>query len=205
MEAELISELSSKGYWPAVARDYFREEKYDKVLELCRRRLPENPKLISGRLIYALALYRSGEIEKAETEFYNILRVDSENLAALKCLGDIKFASGETDTAVSFYERVLAIEPYCTGLSDAINEKERIKGQAIILKRGGEILDADLDQDDSPGDLPFRTETMGDLLLSQGHARLALDIFEDLAGRTGESRFEEKAEHARTLLKKKEK
>ncbi len=202
MDYELASELSSKGYWPAVAYEYFRDRKYGKALELCRRRLNETPDLISGRVILARALYHSGRIEEAESEFYRILQYDPQNLVALKYIGDIRFANGDDDTAFSYYEKVMKIDLHSPTLLYPIDGRSG-SGKAMVLKRNSE--DASEKKETATERLPFKTETMGDLLFSQGHTRLAFHIFDELARESDQPRLKEKAEKARALLNKKEK
>jgi len=203
MDNELTSELSSKGYWPAVAYEYFRQEKYDRALELCRRRLSENPGLLSGRVILARALYESGDTASAEDEFYGILKSDPENLVALKYLADIKFKNGDEATALSLYERIQKIDPHSPGLWCSLRKESggRVT-RSVTLKRGAEETSG---KNGQTRDLPFRTETMGDLLLSQGHTRLALQVYEELAESEINDRLAEKMERARSQLNKKEK
>jgi len=202
MDSELTSELSSKGYWPAVAYEYYREGKYERALELCRRRLADEPAVLSGRVILARALYDSGNSSAAEEEFYGILRSDPENLVALKYLGDIKYAGGDETMALSFYERIHKIDPHSSGLYCLIDgNSARRNVRAVTLKRGTETRT----KNGSSSNLPFKTETMGDLLFSQGHTRLALEIYEELAENENNDRLMEKLERARSLISKKEK
>jgi len=185
-----------------VAYEYYREGKYERALELCRKRLAENPALLSGRVILARTLYESGQIESAEEEFYEILRSDPENLAALKYLGDIKFAAGDEAMASSFYERIHKIDPHSSGLYCSLDRALKSNdARSVTLRRSSE----EAQSKNGPGrDLPFKTETMGDLLLSQGHSRMALQIYEELAERENNDRLTEKIERARSLMSKKE-
>ncbi|MBN2226327.1 MAG: tetratricopeptide repeat protein [candidate division Zixibacteria bacterium] len=198
MTNEVTAELSAKGYWPAVAYEYLTAGEYSRAVELCTIRLKEYADSVSGRIILARALYHSGQVAEAEEEFYAVLRRDSDNLVALKYLGDIKYANGDETTAMSYYHKILQIEPRTTGLACEVGKSPTETTHILKLKRGEEI---------SPGirerlrELPFHTETAGDLLQAQGHYRLALAVYKELAERVGHPRLQEKINELEMMLK----
>ena len=200
-ENNITSELSSKGYWPAVAREFLDDKKYARVVELCAARLKDQPQLISGRLIYAEALYLSGQNQAAEEQFYKVLQADPDNLRALKYLGDIKFESGHLATAMSYYERIQQLEPGTSGLCCSIEDSKKEITKIMVLKKGEEKSSA---AGQKLRELPFKTETIGELLLSQGHPRLALAVFQELADKTQNPRLKTRAEEIEDALKTKE-
>ncbi len=201
MSANLTTELSSKGYWPAVAMEYLNEKKYSKAVELCTLRLKEYPEILSGRIILGRALFHTGQYETAEEEFYNILQKDTNNLAALKYLGDLKFRTGDEVTAFSYYDKVLTIDPYSRVLVSPIKKEKTEETKVLTIKKGLEDISID---DDDLREIPFKTETVGDLLSGQGHFRLALKVFQHLAGESQDPRILEKLEKTKTALKDRE-
>ena len=98
---DFTDRLAADGYWPAQAARALREGTYSRAVRLCREFLAEQPNLVSGRLIYAEALYRSGQLESATEEFHRVLALDPEHEVALKRLGDIRFASGDYPAALA--------------------------------------------------------------------------------------------------------
>jgi len=198
MTNEVTSELSAKGYWPAVAYEYLIAGRYSQAVELCTLRMKENVGMLSGRIILARALYHSGQVADAEEQFYAVLRRDPENLVALKYLGDIKFARDDEATAMAYYAKIQQIEPRTSGLACAIEKTSTETTRVLRLKRGEEL---------SPGirdrlkELPIHTETTGDLLRAQGHHRLALAVYRELAERGQHPRLLEKIEELETTLK----
>ncbi|UCD93544.1 MAG: tetratricopeptide repeat protein [Candidatus Zixiibacteriota bacterium] len=202
MERDIVVELSSKGYWPATAMEYLRKREYSKAVELCTIRLKDYPDLVSGRVVLARALYHSGQSESAEQEFYRVLRRDPDNLVALKYLGDLKFGQGDEATAFSYYMKVLEIDPQTGGLASLLEQEEAQKTHVLTLKRGQEKETSKIGR---LREIPFKTETMGDLLLKQGHSRLALEIFRELADESQDQRLVEKYEKTRQSLNMKEK
>jgi tetratricopeptide (TPR) repeat protein len=202
MNRNLILELSAKGYWPALALEYFINKKYSQAAELCMMRMKDDPDILSGRIILARTLYHSGQIEEAEKGFYKILQIDPENIIALKYLGDIKAGNGDEATAFSYYNRVLKYDPTGETLSINLEDKPLPRTRTLNLRRHSEKPETLRPQ---VRQIPFVTETVGDLLMTQGHPRLALEVFQGLLTENDNPRLREKAEKAEEILKNKEK
>ncbi len=185
-----------------MAFEYFKDKKYSKAIELCQMRLKENPEILSGRIIYARALFQSGQNEAAETQFYKILQEDPNNLMALKFIGDLKFRNHDEETAFSYYSRIFQINPYGFGISCLIEDKP-VEETRILSLQGKKEPSASVG--DNLRRIPFRTETLADLLMLQGHARMALDMYMELLELNNNLRIKEKLERAQELLKYKEK
>jgi len=181
--------------------EYLNDKKYSKAVELCMLRLKECPEILSGRIILARALFHSGQYEVAEEEFYNVLRKDPNNPVTLRYLGDLKFRMGEEVTAFSYYNKVLAIDPYSGALFSPIKQEKIEETKILTIKKGHEESIVD---DTELRDIPFKTETAGDLLFAQGHYRLALKVFQHLAAETHDSGIMEKLEKAKSAIKGKE-
>ncbi len=201
MKNELTSELSEKGYWPAKAKEYFENKKYSKTVELCTSMLKDNPEILSGRILLAQALYHSNQLNEAESQFYRILQVDPDNIVALKYLGDLKFRAGDEIVAFSYYERVLKLDRYTTGLKSSLAKEELDRSKEITLltfRKKGESIENTRER---LRQLPFDTETTGDLLMEQGHTRMAGNIFRKLFKKTESPRLLEKLEKIKNLNK----
>lgn len=197
-----IQELAQKGYWPAVAMTYLAEGKYSQAAQLCLLRLKDNPELVSGRIVLALAYFRAGQYEAAEKCFHHILHDDPENLVALKYLGDLKFQAGDEEIAFSYYNRIRQIAGRDIELASRLEDRPIGKTNVLTLRKGSEKNET------TPGPLrqiPFVTETLGDLLLAQGHPRLALRVYQELNAESEDPRLTEKLNRAEELLKDKDK
>ena len=169
--------LAETNYWPAVAASYLATGKYSAVVELCKEHLAESPELLSGRLLYARALFEAGQMESASEQFYQALALDTDNCVALKYLGDIAFRTGDEFAAFSYYSRVLELDPHCRGIRSELKPKPAQTTRTINLVRHEETAAPVTGPLRS---IPFYTETMGDLYLKQGHARLAAEVFRTL-------------------------
>lgn len=193
---------SDTSYWLAAAARHLAAGKYSAVVELCKEHLAESADLLSGRLLYARALFEAGQTESASEQFYQALALDPDNSVALKYLGDIAYKTGDEFTAFSYYARILELDPNCRGIKSDLKPKTTQTTRTINLVRHEETA--------APvtGPLraiPFYTETMGDLYLKQGHPRLAAEVFRTLNEQTPRPSLLEKLKQAEDKARDKEK
>lgn len=200
-EMSLTDRLADRGYWVAIAAKRLGEGKYSEVVRLCGENPEADLTLLSARLIYAQALYRSGQIDSATDQFHKVLSVDPENITALKYLGDISHASGDSFAAVANYGRVMEIDPYCRGLKSEIRQPRSRSTRTITLLGRPETRPEPADR---LREIPFFTETIGDLYLTQGHPRLAAAVFRKLTESDESPRIAEKLSLAESKIKEKE-
>lgn len=201
--AEIIdgNSLARRGYWPALADDYFRSGRYAKAVDLCLRMLEDDPQVVSGRVILARSFYHAGQYRQAKEQFVEVLKLDSANLVALKYLGDILYRDGEEAAAMAYYRRVFEIDPHCAGLSCPIEQSASVETRQLTIKRPGE----DMPQlKSSPLREPaFITETVGDIYFEQGYLKLAREVYSRLLADRQSSRIIEKLRETEEKLNKK--
>jgi tetratricopeptide (TPR) repeat protein len=202
-EDNTVTSLREADYWPVAAEKYFNEERYSRTVEICREHLESDSRSLSGRIIYARALYHAGQVESAEEQFQRVLSQDPDHLVALKYIGEIKFGAGEEASAFAHWRRLLQLDPECRALCVPIKKKEQTTMRTITLARQPEALSTR--QSKNLREIPFYTETVGDLYLSQGHPRLAAEVFDKLSRESSNSRISEKLEKARSLIREREK
>ena len=196
-------ELAAGGYWPARGAKALHEGRYSRAVEICRTHLPSEPDLISGRLVYARALFHAGQLDSAATEFYRVLSVDPDNQVALKYLGDLLFGRGDEYGALAHYQRVLEIDPACQGLQCELKSQATETTHTVSLRRAPEKRVAGSAKPPLR-DIAFYTETVGDLYLSQGYPRLAREVFRTLIAENENPRLAEKMALASESIKEKE-
>lgn len=196
--------ITKENYWPAIAADFVRRGKYSKAVEICRDNIKDKDLPLSGRLVYGQALYYANQLEGAEDVFYDILALDPENITALKFLGDIKFSRGNSPDAFYYYRKVLSLDPNSRSLFSWLKKVEKDKTHTITLKRSEETA-IPKDDDKPKREIPFYTETMGDLYLAQGFPQLARDVYTKLLGENSNSRLREKLNNSEEIIKEKDK
>lgn len=186
--------LAADGYWPAQAARAIVDGRFSSAVRLCRDYLAEHPDLLSGRMIYATALFRSGQLESAAEELHGVLSQDPDHLAALKLLGDVRFALGDNPAAMATYRRILEIDPHCRGLASPLAKDGKTATRTITITRQPESRATDRAARDRK--IPFVTETIGDLYLAQGHHRLAQQVFRKLMSSNENPRLAQKLARA---------
>lgn len=98
-------------YFAPLANEYRKIGDFEQAIFICQEFLPQQPGHMSGHIVYGQALFESGKHDEARSVFETALALDPENLIALRHLGDIARAVGDTETARAWYRRVLESDP----------------------------------------------------------------------------------------------
>lgn len=98
-------------YFAPLANEYRKIGDFEQAIFICQEFLPQQPGHMSGHIVYGQALFESGRHDEARSVFETALALDPENLIALRHLGDIARAHGDTETARAWYRRVLESDP----------------------------------------------------------------------------------------------
>ena len=98
-------------YFAPLANEYRKIGDFEQAIFICQEFLPQQPGHMSGHIVYGQALFESGRHDEARSVFETALALDPENLIALRHLGDIARARGDTETASAWYRRVLESDP----------------------------------------------------------------------------------------------
>ena len=188
-------------FWPLQAEAFLNDKDYKRTVEICEANLNDSEFTLSGRLIYALALYHLKDFDQAADQFYNVLTNDPDNLTALKYLGDIYYKQENIVTALASYSRVMELDPNTRGLKCEVAFARTEEPSSIKIVKPPETKQT---VSELPADSPFMTETMGDLYLRQGHPNLALEIFRELSRRHNDSHFRMKLAEVEEFISLKE-
>ena len=98
-------------YFAPLANEYRKFGDLEQAIQLCRAYLPQQPGHMSGHIVFGQALFEAGKLDEAKGVFETALGLDPENLIALRHLGDIARAGGDTPGARAWYQRVLDADP----------------------------------------------------------------------------------------------
>ena len=157
-----------------LADAYRKNGDVDEAIELCDKGLESYPDYASAHVILGKCFYDKGATERSRAEFERVIEIDSENMVALKFMGDILMAEGDRDESTSFYRRILAIDPTneevsgkLKGLENEFREREIDLGNADTVKKAGQ-----------PGELA--TMTLAGIYAAQGYYNKALKMYEEI-------------------------
>jgi tetratricopeptide (TPR) repeat protein len=98
-------------FFASLANEYRKAGDLEQAIALCQTHLAEQPANMNGHVVYGQALFEAGRFDEAKVTFEAALTLDSENLIALRHLGDIACAYGANDEARQWYGRVLDSDP----------------------------------------------------------------------------------------------
>src|SRR5689334_20593210 len=108
-------------YFAPLANEYRKIGDFEQAIFICQEFLPQQPGHMSGHIVYGQALFESGRHGEARSVFETALALDPENLIALRHLGDIARAHGDTETAGAWYRRVLESDPRNEEIAGILN------------------------------------------------------------------------------------
>jgi tetratricopeptide (TPR) repeat protein len=94
-----------------LGEEYRRAGRSSEAIETCRAGLKRHPGYLSARVTLGRALFEIGEVEQAERELKEVLRLAPENLAALRGLAEALHRRGDCASALAHYEIALALAP----------------------------------------------------------------------------------------------
>ena len=189
-------------FWPLQAESFLNDKDYKRTAEICEANLNDSEDFLSGRIIYAIALYYLKDFERAADHFYTVLTNDPDNLTALKYLGDIHYKQKKVVTALASYSRVMELDPNTQGLKCEVALARTKEASSIKIVKPPESRQT---VSELPAASPFMTETMGDLYLKQGQPKLALEIFRELNRNSSNSHFSKRLAEVEELISRKEK
>ncbi|HKO16235.1 MAG TPA: tetratricopeptide repeat protein, partial [Gemmatimonadaceae bacterium] len=98
-------------YFAPLANEYRKMGDYEQAIFICQEFLPQQPGHMSGHIVYGQALFEAGRHDESRAVFETALGLDPENLIALRHLGDIALARGDSVAARAWYQRVLDADP----------------------------------------------------------------------------------------------
>lgn len=104
-------EENPRRYFAPLANEYRKSGDLDQALALCQAHLQDPSANMNGHVVYGQALFDAGKYGEARSTFQHALELDPENLIALRHLGDIARAHGDSGEARQWYERVLDADP----------------------------------------------------------------------------------------------
>lgn len=97
-------------FFAPLANEYRKSGMLDRALLLCQKHVGEQPENMNGLIVYGQTLFELQQHEASREPFEQALRLDPENLIALRHLGDIARLTGDAPAAKGWYERVLELD-----------------------------------------------------------------------------------------------
>jgi tetratricopeptide (TPR) repeat protein len=122
-----------------LGEEYRRAGRSREAIEVCRSGLKHHPGYLSARVTLGRALLETGDLEQAERELKEVLRLAPENLAALRGVAEALSRRGDHAAALTHYEIALALAPRDLELQQivaSLREQLRPRHTAAALSIG---------------------------------------------------------------------
>jgi predicted Zn-dependent protease len=198
---QLCKRLAEQGYWVARAAIALQREEFAEVIAICQEQ-DEASLTDSSLLLRAQAWFRSGQKERAKEQLYSLLTHQPDCPAAIKELADLKFDENDQYGAMGEYRRILELDPNNRGVASRLEKSQPAEKRTITLKAVGEGSPQSKITDEV--EIPFVTETIGDLYFRQGHRNRAVAVFRQLYEKHPNQRLADKLREAEGRAKEKE-
>ncbi len=169
-----------------LADAYRKNGDVKKAIKICEKGLQRFPEYASARVILGKCYYDNGASERSKSEFERVLELDSENMVALKFLGDIFFAEDDKEKATRFYRDLLAIDPTNKEVKELLDEFDGEFSPKSI----------DLENDENIERVTKETEpatmTLAGIYAAQGYFTRALEIYRGVLKKDPDNREAQK-------------
>ena len=87
-----------------LAEEYRRVGRFDEAIDVCRAGLARHPGYLSARVTLGRALLEVGDVESAQRELTDVIRVAPENLSAIRGLADVHRKRGQLPEALAQFK-----------------------------------------------------------------------------------------------------
>jgi len=145
-----------------LADAYRKAGMLEEAVEICRKGVRRHPGYPSGHVVEGKCHFDTGDLDLADEAFNNVLKLDSNNLVALKFLGMIQAGHGDLRLAAEYFKHILVLDPENREIKSMLEDV-----RAVDVYRGesaGETTVEPADTDDSPAadDVPLSDDRGGD-------------------------------------------
>ncbi len=130
-------------WFAALADQYRKAGDLDMALELLNAWIDKRPNYTSGYIVLGRCLLDRERLGDAANAFENVLRLDMENVIALKSLSEIAEQRGDLDSARTWLKRLLDVDP--------MNDEAREALENVGRPKTGEVTAVETVEAGEPG------------------------------------------------------
>lgn len=181
----------------------------ERALEILEEGLRRHPRYLSAHIVRARCLHALDRVDEAREAFEDVLRIDGQNLVALRSLAEIARERGEAEEARRRLEAMLQVDPRNEEARDALQELEETvaaasgAGPEEPADLRAQVAELELDEPTEGEEGDLATRTLAGLYETQGFYREAVEMYERLLEERPESEaaeIRERLERARAAL-----
>jgi tetratricopeptide (TPR) repeat protein len=169
-----------------LADAYLTHGEVEEAIRVCRRGLKYRPSYVTGHIVLGRSLLESGDLAAAEDEFYKVLTLEPDHLAAIRFLGTIATHNGNQDRSDRLLHRLQVLNPLVQdtldrdtqleadseGVAAAASVSDVVMEKVLPEHPAADVVTAALEpvQKEADGDeFPFVSLTLARLYAGQGH------------------------------------
>jgi tetratricopeptide (TPR) repeat protein len=121
-----------------LAEEYRRAGRFQESIEVCRAGLARHPGYLSARVTLGRALLEIGDIDSAQQELNDVLRVAPDNLSAIRGIAEVHRKKGEIPEALEQFRSAFEMANPDASIEQVVRDLRRdaTAGDAPVLRSG---------------------------------------------------------------------
>jgi tetratricopeptide (TPR) repeat protein len=120
-----------------LAEEYRRSGRFQESIEVCRAGLARHPGYLSARVTLGRALLEIGDIDGAQRELNDVLRVAPDNLSAIRGIGEVHRKKGEIPEALEQFRSAFEMASPDPSIEQVVRDFRRDAMAADLSGRQG--------------------------------------------------------------------
>ena len=120
-----------------LAEEYRRAGRFHESIDVCRAGLARHPGYLSARVTLGRALLEVGDIDSAQRELNDVLRVAPENLSAIRGIAEVHRKKGEIPEALEQFRSAFEMASPDPAIEQAVRDFRRDAMAADLSARPG--------------------------------------------------------------------
>ena len=121
-----------------LAEEYRRAGRFSEAIDVCRTGLARHPGYLSARVTLGRALLEVGDIESAQRELTDVLRVAPDNLSAIRGIAEVHRKKGEIPEALEQFRSAFEMASPDPSIEEVVRDLRREAMAAVLpASRGG--------------------------------------------------------------------
>jgi tetratricopeptide (TPR) repeat protein len=120
-----------------LAEEYRRAGRFQDAIDACRAGLARHPGYLSARVTLGRSLLEVGDIESAQRELEDVLRIAPDNLSALRGIAEVHRKKGDVPEALLQFRSAFEMAGPDPSIEQFVSDLRRDAMAADVSARGG--------------------------------------------------------------------
>ena len=122
-----------------LAEEYRRAGRFQESIDVCRAGLARHPGYLSARVTLGRALLEVGDVESAQRELTDVLRVAPDNLSAIRGIAEVHRRKGEIPEALEQFRSAFEMASPDPSIEQVVRDLRRdaMAADLTVRRRGG--------------------------------------------------------------------